>query len=101
MTLAELTLFLCLLLIGFQFWRIRSISERANLHIQQYCQTHQLQLLSVARRKTRLSFKYAKIDWHSVFVFEFSGNGEDRYVGEMGLIGQRVLRTHLPPYRVN
>ena len=72
MTLAELTLFLCLLLIGFQFWRIRSISERANLHIQQYCQTHQLQLLSVARRKTRLSFKYAKIDWHSVFVFEFS-----------------------------
>jgi len=100
-TLGELTLFLLLLAVGFQFWRIRSISERAYGHVEHYCNTHQLQLLSVARKKTRLSFKYAKIDWWSVFVFEFSGNGEDRYVGEMEMIGQKVLRTQLPPYRTN
>jgi len=54
----------------------------------------------VARAKTRFSFKYGKPDWHSVFNFEFSSNGEDRYTGEVELIGVRVMRTEVPPHRV-
>ncbi len=45
-------------------------------------------------------FKYGKPDWHSVFNFEFSSNGEDRYTGEVELIGVRVMRTEVPPHRV-
>ncbi|MBU2977855.1 DUF3301 domain-containing protein [Alteromonas sp. C1M14] len=100
MTLLELTLFLFLGFVGFQFWRIRSISEAANQYILQYCHTHQLQLLTLARTSTRITFKYAKPDWQSHFIFEFSGNGEDRYTGELKMVGKRVVRTQLPPYRV-
>ena len=100
MTLGELTLFLLIGFAGFQFWRIRSISEAAFEHARLYCDTHHLQLLTLARRSTRLTFKYAKPDWHSRFEFEFSGNGEDGYTGEMEMVGKRVLRTQLPPYRV-
>jgi hypothetical protein len=34
-------------------------------------------------------------------VFEFSGNGEDRYSGEVELVGKHIIRTTLPPHRVN
>ena len=85
---------------GYQFWRIRAISEQTNTYLKQYCDKHGLQLLSVARAKTRFSFKYGKPDWHSLFHFEFSSNGEDRYTGEVELIGVRVMRTEVPPHRV-
>jgi len=100
MTLLELTLWLLLGFIAFQFWRIRSISEYTDNYLRQYCQTHQLQLLSIARVRTRITFKYRKPDWYNVFEFEFSGNGEDRYHGEVELVGMHIMSTRLPPYRV-
>ena len=100
MTLLELVVWMVIVFTGYQFWRIRAISERTNAYLKQYCDKHGLQLLSVARAKTRLSFKYGKPDWHSVFNFEFSSNGEDRYTGEVELIGVRVMRTEVPPHRV-
>lgn len=101
MTLLELTVWLLLAFVAFQFWRVRSISETADRYIKHYCDTHKLQLLNTARHKTRLTFKYRKPDWHSVYLFEFSANGEDRYEGEIELVGQTVVRTTLPPYRMN
>ena len=77
-----------------------NLSEQTNTYLKQYCDKHGLQLLSVARAKTRSSFKYGKPDWHSKFNFEFSSNGEDRYTGEVELVGMRVLRTEVPPHRV-
>ena len=84
MTLLELTLWLGLGFVAFQFWRIRSISEFTDSYLRQYCKNNQLQLLSIA-----------------IFVFEFSGNGEDRYSGEVELVGKHIIRTTLPPHRVN
>lgn len=100
MTLLELVVWLVIGFTGYQFWRIRAISEQTNTYLKQYCDKHNLQLLSVARAKTRFSFKYGKPDWHSLFNFEFSSNGEDRYTGEVELIGVRVMRTEVPPHRV-
>ena len=101
MTLGEVILLLVMVVVAMQFWRIRSISEQANQQIARYCQTHNLQLLAVARKQTRLSFRYGKLDWFSVFIFEFSGNGEDKYTGEVQMIGRNVINTELPPYRVS
>ncbi len=101
MSLGELTLWLAIGLVAFQFWRIRSISERANAYARDYCNQHNLQLLAIARRKTRLYTKRGKLDWYSEFLFEFSGNGEDRYTGEIHFVGTYVAKTVLPPYRVN
>lgn len=100
MTLLELVVWLTLGFTGYQFWRIRAISEHANSYLKRYCDTHQLQLLSVARAKTRFSFQFGKPDWHSTFNFEFSSNGEDRYCGEVELVGLRIVRTEVPPHRV-
>ncbi|APE05109.1 MULTISPECIES: DUF3301 domain-containing protein [Alteromonas] len=100
MTLLELVLWLSIAFVSYQFWRIREISEKTNTYLRQYCDKHQLQLLSVARVKTRISLKYGKPDWNSVFMFEFSSNGEDRYSGEVELVGSRIMRTDLPPHRV-
>ena len=100
MTLAELVLFLVIGMIAFQFWRLRSFSEAVYAYLNQYCQTHQLQLLSVARKRTRISARFGKIDWLTEFEFEFSGNGEDRYTGQVEMVGKRVIRTHIPPHRV-
>jgi len=100
MTLLELVLWLSIGFTGYQFWRIRGMSEKSNDYLKHYCETHGLQLLSVARSRTRFSFKYGKPDWHSTFVFEFSSNGEDRYSGEVELVGLRIVRTDVPPHRV-
>jgi len=100
MTLLELVIWLIIGFTGYQFWRIRGISERTNVYLKQYCNSNNLQLLSVARAKTRFTFRYGKPDWHSKFNFEFSSNGEDRYTGEVELVGMHVLRTEVPPHRV-
>ncbi|RDV24391.1 DUF3301 domain-containing protein [Alteromonas aestuariivivens] len=101
MNLFDVVVLLLISLIAYQFWRIRSISEGAQTYIEHYCDSHNLQLLSLARYTTRLSLKQGKLDWKSVFIFEFSGNGEDKYSGSLEMIGRKVLTTRLPPYRVN
>jgi len=54
MTLLELVVWMVIGFTGYQFWRIRAISEQTNTYLKQYCDKHGLQLLSVARAKTRL-----------------------------------------------
>ncbi|MEH6711524.1 MAG: DUF3301 domain-containing protein [Paraglaciecola polaris] len=101
MNLFDLTLFLVILLVVFQFWRMRAITEKANLHLAQYCDQHGLQLISVARNKTRLGSYRGKLDWQSSFIFEFSGNGENSYQGTLSMAGQHVLEVETPAYRAD
>lgn len=100
MSLGELVLWLVIAFVVFQFWRIRSISEAANLYLQHYCKSHQLQLLSVARKTTRLSLKTGKPDWYSEFAFEFSSSGDDRYQGTLIMVGRYVTKTDVPVHRI-
>ena len=99
--LGDIVLLLIVAVIVFQFWRIRAIAEQAKAYLQVYCQRQQLQLISIARRKTRLTFHRGKLDWRTEFSFEFSGNGEDSYQGTLVMSGLSVLDTQLPAYRVN
>ena len=99
--LADIVVLLIVAVVAFQFWRIRAIAEQAKAYLQVYCQRQQLQLISVARHKTRLGFNRGKLDWHTEFHFEFSGNGEDSYQGTLIMSGLSVLDTQLPAYRVN
>lgn len=101
MNLTDIVLLLVIVVVAYQFWRIRAITEQANRYLQQYCEQQQLQLISVARRKTRLTIFKGKLDWHNYFDFEFSGNGEDSYLGEVEMKGLSVLSTNLPAYRIS
>ncbi|WP_158770873.1 DUF3301 domain-containing protein [Paraglaciecola sp. L1A13] len=101
MNLFDLTLFFIILLVIFQFWRMRAITEKANQHLQQYCEKHGLQLISVARHKTRIGSYLGKLDWQSCFIFEFSGNGENSYQGTLTMAGQHILQVETPAYRAD
>lgn len=100
MTLFELVLILVLFWVGWQFWRIRAISESASEYLTGYCKKQGLQLISVSRRKTRIGSYRGKLDWYTEFNFEFSGNGEDAYQGALVMRGRQVTETTLPPYRI-
>jgi hypothetical protein len=101
MNLFDLVVLLVIFLIVGQFWRIRAISEKVGQHLEQYCRLNQLQLISIARSKTRLGSYQGRLDWKSEFTFEFSGTGEDSYQGNVKMVGLHVLETLTPAYRIN
>lgn len=101
MNLFDLCVLLVISFVAFQFWRIRSISEMTKRYLATYCDQQHLQLISVARKKSTLGFGSGKMDWRSTYYFEFSSNGEDAYTGEVELIGNKIIRTELPAYKIS
>jgi hypothetical protein len=101
MSLFDIVIFMLIIAVAIQFWRIRGISERANQHCQTYCQQHNLQLISVALKSTRITTEKGKLDWRTTFAFEFSATGDDAYIGECIMSGKRVTATQIPAHRIN
>ncbi|MBU2879637.1 MULTISPECIES: DUF3301 domain-containing protein [Alteromonadaceae] len=87
--------------IAFQFWRIRGISEQAKVYLEKYCEINGLQLISIARSKTKVIFHKAKLDWYTEFSFEFSSTGEERYLGLLKMRGVSVDDVNVPAYRIS
>lgn len=100
MNLYDLILLIGIFLVAAMFWRFRAISEALKTQLDAYCERQQLQLISAARVKTRIGSYRGKLDFHSDFVFEFSGNGEDSYQGQVKMIGLQVQHIDTPAYRV-
>ena len=100
MNLFDLVLLIGIFLLALMFWRVRGISEAVKTQLDTYCERQQLQLISVARVKIRLGSYKGKLDFHSDFVFEFSGNGEDSCQGQVKMIGLKVQSIDTPAYRV-
>ncbi len=100
-SLGDIVLLMVIAAVAFQFWRIRAISERAKAFLENYCNKQGLQLIDVARSKTRLTIFRARVDWYTEFTFEFSSTGEERYSGLLCMKGLVVADTQLPAYRIN
>ncbi|WP_299074151.1 DUF3301 domain-containing protein [uncultured Paraglaciecola sp.] len=100
MNIYDLILLLSIFLLAAMFWRFRAISESVRTQLDSYCEKQQLQFISVARVKTRIASYRGKLDFHSDFVFEFSGNGEDSSQGQVKMIGLKVHSIDTPAYRV-
>lgn len=100
MNLFDLILLIGIFLIAAMFWRFRAISESVKTQMDAYCERQQLQLISIARVKTRIGSYRGKLDFHSDFVFEFSGNGEDSNQGYVKMVGLKVQNIDTPAYRV-
>ena len=101
MTLIDILLLVIIIAIALQFWKLREMAEAAQAYLRHYCQTNKLQLISVARVKTRLTTHAGKLTWRVDYAFEFSGNGEDRYNGTVTLANNRVAAIDLPAYKIN
>ena len=100
MNLFDLILLIGICLIAAMFWRFRAISESVKTQMDVYCERQQLQLISIARVKTRIGSYRGKLDFHTDFVFEFSGNGEDSNQGQVKMVGLKVQNIDTPAYRV-
>jgi hypothetical protein len=100
MNLFDLILLIGIILLAAMFWRFRAISEAIKSQLDAYCERQQLQLISVARVKIRLGSYRGKLDFHSDFIFEFSGNGEDSCQGQVKMIGLKIQSIDTPAYRV-
>ena len=88
-------------LICWYFIYLRKVAEFARIHTQQYCQKENLQYLSIARISSRLTFnKRMGIHWHSIFEFEFSGDGESQYIGRVLLRNYKLDKIDIPAYRI-
>ena len=100
MNLFDLLLLIGIFLLAAMFWRFRAISEAVKLQLDAYCERQQLQLISVARVKIRLGSYKGKLDFHSEFVFEFSGNGEESCQGQVKVMCLKIQNIDSPAYRV-
>ncbi len=100
MNLFDLILLIGIFLLAAMFWRFRAISEAIKSQLDAYCERQQLQLISVPRVKIRLGSYRGKLDFHSDFIFEFSGNGEDSCQGQVKMIGLKIQNIDTPAYRV-
>jgi hypothetical protein len=101
MTLGSLVILLSICWVGFQYWRLRGIAEFSIQYANQYCEQHNLQFLSLARRSTRISAYRGKLDWKVVYQLEFSSSGSDAYIGTMTSFGNKVIEMNLPAYKIN
>ncbi len=94
-------LLICCLLCWY-FIYLRKVSEAARVHIQKYCKQSGLQFIAIARRSTRLKFnKKRGIIFHSIFDFEFSGDGESNNQGTLALFGLKLDQVNVSAYRVH
>ncbi|NCB57696.1 MAG: DUF3301 domain-containing protein [Gammaproteobacteria bacterium] len=95
--MTDLLLLFLICLIGAEAWLRRQQSELAERLIRHYCQSADLQLLSVARQSFGIPLFLARITQKAnAFVFEFSRDGVSTEEGELYLVG-----LHQPVFRVN
>jgi len=81
---------------------LRKVAEYARQHVNKYCEKEGLQYLSIARLSSRLRFnKRHGLHWLSRFEFEFSGDGESKYVGQASLENYKLEQINLPAYSVS
>ncbi len=84
------------------FVYLRQVSEAAKRHLNRYCKEGELQLLSLARRSSRVKFtKQYGLCIYSTFDFDFSGDGESNNQGYLTLCGLKLEKVHVPAFRVN
>lgn len=100
MSLFDLTLLLVCTLVIILFWQSRGSAEAAVKHVTRYCESNQLQLISVSLVTRKFAIVQGKLGWHSEYQFEFSGNKEDKYCGTILLLNKHAKHIDVPAYRV-
>ncbi|WP_100655896.1 DUF3301 domain-containing protein [Alteromonas flava] len=101
MNLYDLIILLVLVVIALQFWQIRAMTELANRYAASYCKQHGLQLVSVARDKTRIGVYRGRPVWRCWYAFEFSANRESLSQGWFLMQGKTVTNIDVPAYPIN
>lgn len=102
--IAPLLWFFAFALAGFYWIQAMRTKELANRAAEQYCTQMQVQFLDQTvflksinlKRNTRGSLGFLR-----EYYFEFTVNGEDRYVGHVFMQGNRIEAINLDPHRLH
>lgn len=93
-----------LFIVFYLYWSsAQRVKEIAFQGTRSYCQKMEIQMLDgyVALNKLRLKRDgRGKIRVWRSFDFEFTSTGEERYNGQITLLGQRILSIQLDPHRI-
>jgi len=94
-----------LFLIGFiiwYWWRAKAIKDSVLTAAKRYCQQMDVMLLDDAVYLRGLWFKrdrQGRLRVWRRFLFDFTATGEERYVGRVIMLGQRIEHMELEPHR--
>lgn len=101
----ESTIMLLLLgLIGWLWWDSRGVAERATVAARAYCGNAGVSFLNdtVAWKKLRLKRNRAgRVQFQRTYFFEFASDMQQRYRGEIIMLGKKVESISLDPYRIS
>ncbi len=102
MTIYDLMIAFALGLVGLMIWQNAGFRDRAVGLARQHCEHMNVQLLDDTvslislrpRRDKRGNFKLARR-----YEFEFTATGDQRYHGELTLMGRQLSTIELAPHR--
>ncbi|MCH8543785.1 MAG: DUF3301 domain-containing protein [Alcanivorax sp.] len=103
MNLFQLLCLFMALAAGALIWRGQGVRERALAATRQRCEREGLVLLdqSVALHRVRPARdENGRLCMRRVYQFEFTVTGGERYRGDTTMLGLRLAKILLPPYRV-
>ena len=100
--LSDIAVFSVLAVVAMIWWQTQAIRQIAIRHASQYCKRKGLQFLDEGislniaglKRNSRGSLSLLRR-----CRFEFSATGDDRYQGEVIMLGKQLVDIKTPPYR--
>lgn len=94
---------LILAMIAWFWWDSRGAAEHATRIARQYCESMNVSFLNdtVAWQKVRLKRNLkGRMMLERSYFFEFASDGQQRYRGEVVMLGKRVKSIQLDPHRI-
>jgi hypothetical protein len=91
-------------LIGWLWWDSRGVAERATVAARAYCGNAGVSFLNdtVAWQKLRLKRnRSGRMQLQRTYFFEFASDMQQRYRGEIVMLGKKVESISLDAYRVS
>jgi hypothetical protein len=91
-------------LVGWLWWDSRGVAERATVAARAYCGNAGVSFLNdtVAWQKLRLKRnRSGRMQLQRTYFFEFASDMQQRYRGEIVMLGKKVESISLDAYRVS
>lgn len=89
---------LSFVLVGWSWYHVLRLRERATSHARQLCERHGLQLLddSVSLHRLHANWRHGALEVVREYRFDTSLDGRDRQSAGITLLGNRIVSTNLP-----
>lgn len=98
--MSSVVVLIVLMLIAYLFLMQRRQDERAIALARQLCQQQQVQYLDCARDSHQFTQLQGKRGFRTLYLVDFSGDGESRYQAQLWLNGLRLADFVLPAFKI-